>query len=78
MMHHVHFNTSALLKMRDRKLESLFCEPQTGKPLPAAEIRDILRADISKGHMYFCTCDNRKPNGSCAGHTEKSTESRQA
>lgn len=68
MIHHIHFNTAALLNMSDKKLRDMFQDAKTGDHVPPDELREILRADLRKGHTYFCTCDNRNPDGSCAGH----------
>lgn len=64
----VHFclHIDNALRMSNRKLAGLLSSD--GRYLSAQEVRMELQADRAKGHLYFCGCDNRKPDGSCAGH----------
>lgn len=45
----------------------------SGTRLSDDEVREELIADLRAGHDVFCGCDNRAPNGACAGHEEVQT-----
>ena len=63
---HVGLHIDNALRLSDRKLSGLLSKD--GRDLSAREVRLELQADRAKGHSHFCGCDNRKPDGSCAGH----------
>lgn len=63
---HVCLHIDNALRMSNRKLAGLLSSD--GRDLSAQEVRMELQADRAKGHSYFCGCDNREPDGSCAGH----------
>ncbi|MAM85756.1 MAG: hypothetical protein CME36_00400 [unclassified Hahellaceae] len=63
---HVCMHIDNALRLSDRKLSGMLS--RDGLTLSAREVRLELQADRAKGHAYFCGCDNRKPDGSCAGH----------
>jgi len=45
-----------------------------GRHLSRREVIDIFVEELQKGHTLFCGCDNRRPDGGCAGHEEPSPE----
>ena len=40
----------------------------THRPLTDLEVFVMVREEKAKGYTYFCGCDNRTPEGRCAGH----------
>lgn len=60
---HLCINIKQALTYQDKKLKQMF----KGEP---HEIRNALVAELRKGYDYlpFDGCENRLPDGSCAGH----------
>ena len=56
-----------LLRKADRAISGLLSD-DGGRPMRASEIREFLIKEQGEGYEYFCGCDNRKSDGSCAGH----------
>lgn len=41
-----------------------------GRTLTEQEVYALVRDEKAKGYIYFSGCDNRRPDGSCAGHKQ--------
>lgn len=52
--------------LRQSDLTGMLAED--GRELSDDEVRDVLLADYRAGHEIFVGCDNRRPDGGCAGH----------
>ncbi|MCZ0926507.1 hypothetical protein L0636_01210 [Halomonas janggokensis] len=66
---HIHIPVRVLLGYGDRRLGEIVTHPE-GVEGARKELREMLE----DGAIYLVCdskCDNRKPDGSCAGHTEK-------
>ncbi|HBN6266187.1 TPA: hypothetical protein L3N15_004168 [Vibrio parahaemolyticus] len=66
MIKHVHMDVPWLLSMDDTKLMETVTHPDG-----ATGARAELQSMVDAGEVCFVmdsTCDNRNPNGSCAGH----------
>lgn len=67
---HVCIAITPLLRKGDRAIQGILSD-DSGRPMSASEVREFLRKERAAGYEYFCGCDNRKPNGMCAGHEKK-------
>lgn len=66
--YHIHMTIRQLLRYGDKRLAEMV-EHHEGVEGARKELRQML----SNGTEYLVcdsTCDNRKPDGSCAGHTK--------
>lgn len=75
--YHVGIAIDPALRMSDRKLDGILSD-DSGRSMSPKEIRLFLQGERAKGYSVFCGCDNRKPNGCCAGHREDSEEAQHA
>jgi hypothetical protein len=66
--YHLGVNIRGALKQRNVK--GLLSD--NGRELSDSDVRDVLLDDFRKGHESFVgdICDNRDPNGNCAGHPD--------
>jgi len=71
LSYHGHTEVKQALTMPDNKLKGILSDSDTGDPLTAAQVRDFLISELRNNHDYFTVCDNRKEDGSCAGHPTK-------
>jgi hypothetical protein len=71
---HVHLDIRHFLTMPDKKLKNMLCNAETKESLTPAQVREFLIAEQRKGYVYFCSCDKRKADGSCAGHPADATD----
>lgn len=65
---HVHLDIKHFLTKPDKELTGLLCNAETQEALTADQVREFLTSELRKGYDYFCGCDNRNADGSCAGH----------
>lgn len=65
--YHVGIAIDPALRMSDRKIDGILSD-DSGRSMGAKEVRLFLQAERAKGYSVFCGCDNRKPDGCCAGH----------
>ena len=66
--YHIHMPINTLLRYGDKRLGDIITHPEG-----VAGARLELREMIETGAQYLVcdsTCNNRHPDGSCAGHTE--------
>jgi hypothetical protein len=75
---HCHIDLEQFLVFPDKDLTGFLKNSDTGAPLTADEVRDVLRAEQAKGYTKSSFCDCRKPDGSCAGHPVDEEEGRDA
>jgi len=68
---HVHNDIADTLSWSDTRLEGLLCDAETKRELTPNEIREFLNDEQASGFLYFCGCDSRNGDGSCAGHRNK-------
>ena len=67
---HICIEIKSALSWPDKKLDGFLSDTESKRPLSADECRSFLRSQLEKGHEYFSGCDNIKPDGSCAGHSQ--------
>ncbi|MGR5159714.1 hypothetical protein [Vibrio owensii] len=63
---HIHMEVKSLLEKSDKELKELVTHPEG-----IAAARNELNEMLENGELYLVidsNCDNRKPDGSCAGH----------
>ena len=68
---HVSFPIASLLEKSNSELEGILKVTVNDNPVSGEGIRSILEKDIAAGRTMLSTCDNRAPDGSCAGHKDK-------
>lgn len=68
MRFHVSIFIDGMLNKVDSYLAGILSCAETGRDLSGEEVRQVLEEEKALGHSYFCGCDNRKADGTCAGH----------
>ncbi len=66
---HIGVDIRGALKRSDKELDGILID-DSGRELSAQEVRAKFRSEMSEGRSIFCGCDNRKEDGSCAGHEQ--------
>lgn len=66
---HIAASIRGLLNQSDDSLHNMLSDGE-GQPLSATEAREILTAELEKGHLYIPSsgCDNFDPKKGCLGH----------
>lgn len=72
--YHVGIAIDPVLRMSDRKIDGILCD-DSGRSMSAKEIRVFLQSERAKGYSVFSGCENRKPDGACAGHLANQEDS---
>ena len=56
------------------KLDGMLIASDAENGMPAKDARIFLTSELEHGYDVFCGCDNRKADGSCAGHPSREVE----
>jgi hypothetical protein len=72
MRTHLSIDIGKAIKWPDKDLENIFSDAETGKSLPASEVRDILTGMLKEGKEKFpCgNCETFDYITGCPGHPQ--------